>query len=418
MRRVGGLALAAQHVRRSASRAGRASWPRRRPRYQLRVDLVRLGGVGLHQRPGTRTRHAHAQRGGQIVQPPLRRTAPAATVYRMRDVMDDVRRMLAQRRPGRGRHGRRHPPLRPAPARLAAGRLVEPARWWARSRGGCVESDVALRAEEVLAGGPPHAAPATASPTTTRSTSGCPAAARSRCSSQTPTPRSSTGSTAAVAAGERLSVTTTLTRATPPAPRPTARARATRAPSRTDETTFVEHYAPPPVLMIFGAVDTAQALCRMAKQVGFHDDRLGRPREVRDAASGCRTPTRSSSAGRRWPTTAPARRRDLRGRPDPRRPLRRARAGPGAALRRAVHRRARAAGGRRTTRRERLLNAGYTEDEIARIRGPLGLDIGAVTPAETAVSILAEILAVRSGREGGPLSLKSGRITVPGWTST
>ena len=62
-------------------------------------------------------------------------------------------------------------------------------------------------------------------------------------------------------------------------------------------------------------------------------------------------------------------------------------------------------------RRRRLLNAGYTEDDITRVRGPLGLDIGAVTPADTAVSILAEVLAVRAGREGGPLSGKtSGRI--------
>ena len=50
------------------------------------------------------------------------------------------------------------------------------------------------------------------------------------------------------------------------------RGRATRrsAAVRTDESTFVEHYAPAPVMMIFGAVDTAQALCRMARQVGFH----------------------------------------------------------------------------------------------------------------------------------------------------
>lgn len=61
-------------------------------------------------------------------------------------------------------------------------------------------------------------------------------------------------------------------------------------------------------------------------------------------------------------------------------------------------------------RRARLLDEGLTGEDVDRIAGPTGLDVGAETPAETAVAILAEILAVRSGRTGGRLKDGQGRI--------
>jgi xanthine/CO dehydrogenase XdhC/CoxF family maturation factor len=61
-------------------------------------------------------------------------------------------------------------------------------------------------------------------------------------------------------------------------------------------------------------------------------------------------------------------------------------------------------------RRDRLLAQGISDDELGRLSAPIGLDIGALTAEETAISILGEITAVRRGREGGRLITAKGRI--------
>ncbi|HET9938956.1 MAG TPA: XdhC family protein [Gaiella sp.] len=172
---------------------------------------------------------------------------------------------------------------------------------------------------------------------------------------------------------------------------------------------FAEWYGPPPRLLVYGAVDTAEALCRGAKLLGW-------TAIVADARATFLTPERMPSADlliSKWPQDAIA---DVA--PDHQTAivvLTHDDKFDEPALIAALETEAfyiGALGSRRNQerRRERLLEAGVGEEPLTRIVGPCGLDIGASTPAETALSILAEILARRAGRDGGPLKESSGRI--------
>jgi xanthine dehydrogenase accessory factor len=61
-------------------------------------------------------------------------------------------------------------------------------------------------------------------------------------------------------------------------------------------------------------------------------------------------------------------------------------------------------------RRERLHGLGIGDEQLERLAAPIGLDLGAITPEETALSIMAELVAVRGGHPGGRLREASGRI--------
>lgn len=70
-------------------------------------------------------------------------------------------------------------------------------------------------------------------------------------------------------------------------------------------------------------------------------------------------------------------------------------------------------GSRKTNedRRQRLREAGVSEAQLARLHGPIGLNIGGKTPEEMAVSILAEMIAIEHGRDGGMLRSATGSIS-------
>ncbi len=172
---------------------------------------------------------------------------------------------------------------------------------------------------------------------------------------------------------------------------------------------FAEWYGPPPRLVVYGAVDTAESLCRAAKLLGWTTI-------VADARQKFATAERLPSADElivEWPEEALD-----RVEPDHQTAvvvLTHDDKFDEPALKRALETEAfyiGALGSRRNQerRRERLLEAGVSQQAIDRISGPCGLDIGADSQPETALSILAEILAVRAGRDGGPLRTAKKRI--------
>jgi xanthine dehydrogenase accessory factor len=177
---------------------------------------------------------------------------------------------------------------------------------------------------------------------------------------------------------------------------------------------FVWAFAPPPRMLVFGAIDFAAAVARIGSFLGYHVT-------VCDARPVFATASRFPEADEvvvAWPhkylkAEAEAGRIDQRTvlcvlTHDPKFdvPLLKV------ALRLPEAGYVGAMGSRRTheDRQARLKEAGMTDEELARLSSPIGLDLGARTPEETAVSIAAEIIALRWGGLGGRLAEESGRI--------
>jgi xanthine dehydrogenase accessory factor len=172
---------------------------------------------------------------------------------------------------------------------------------------------------------------------------------------------------------------------------------------------FVQSFTPPPQMLVFGAIDFAAAVARAGKFLGYRVT-------VCDARPVFATASRFPDADEvvtDWPH------RYLSGiatdsrtvicvlTHDPKFdvPL----------LEVALRRPAAyigAMGSRRTheDRLARLREAGMTSGELARLRSPIGLDLGARTPEETAVAIAAELIQLRWGGSGQPLTATTGRI--------
>ena len=174
---------------------------------------------------------------------------------------------------------------------------------------------------------------------------------------------------------------------------------------------FVESFAPPPRMIIFGAVDFTRALAAVAKVLGYRV-------VVCDARAVFATRQRFPMADEvvnEWPNRYLEKVGEDLGPRDAVCVLTHDSKFDVPAIVGSLATRVGylgAMGSRKThaKRTERLQEAGVTDEELARIHAPIGLDIGARTPEETAVSICAEIISARTGRKAQALRDASGPI--------
>jgi xanthine dehydrogenase accessory factor len=176
-----------------------------------------------------------------------------------------------------------------------------------------------------------------------------------------------------------------------------------------DVTVFIQSFAPRPRMLVFGAIDYAAAVARIGSFLGYRVT-------VCDAREIFATPQRFPHADEvvvEWPhryvaqTPIDARTVICVLTHDPKFDV--------PVLEVALRSEASyvgAMGSRRThdERLARLRDAGLTEDQLARLHSPIGLDVGARTPEETAVSVAAEIIQRRWGGTGRPLTQTAGPI--------
>ena len=174
---------------------------------------------------------------------------------------------------------------------------------------------------------------------------------------------------------------------------------------------FVESHAPPPQMWIFGAVDFTAALARVAKVLGYRVTVC----DAREVFATTRRFPMADEVKVTWPTPVFD---EQGGELGPRDAVCILTHDPKFDVPAVVGALATQVGyigvmGSRSThdrRTERLLAAGVTPDELDRLMSPIGLDIGARTPEETAVSICAEVIARRTGRDVPSLRDGAGAI--------